>query len=146
MPSWAWATLAAGLGLLELHAPRSYLIWIAFGAALTAAIRAAFDLPITMQIVTFAAASTLSCLVGFFVYRRFGEWRSKAPLLNKRSQQLVGARGVVCSPIVKGEGKVRLGDTVWLAEGPALEDGTLIVVSSVRGARVMVQPANPRLP
>jgi membrane protein implicated in regulation of membrane protease activity len=50
----------------------------------------------------------------------------------------VGAHGVVCSNIQNGEGKVRLGDTVWLAEGPNLPEGTSVVVKSVRGARVVV--------
>src|ERR1700722_17637003 len=144
MPWWAWATLAAVLGLLELHAPGGYLIWIAFGAALTAALRAPYELPITTQIATFAAASALSCLVGYFVYRHVDRRRSDGALLNQRGLLMVGARGFVCSPIVNGEGKVRLGDTVWLAEGPALEDGVPIVVNSVHGARVVVEPVTRR--
>jgi predicted membrane protein len=38
IPWWGWAILAALLGLAEMHAPGCYLIWIALGAALTAAV------------------------------------------------------------------------------------------------------------
>jgi inner membrane protein len=144
MPWWAWAIVGAVLGLLELHAPGGYLIWIAFGAALTAALRAASELPITTQIAAFSVASAISCLVGYFVYRQVDRRRSDGALLNQRGLRMVGARGFVCSPIVNGEGKVRLGDTVWLAEGPALDDGVPIVVSSVHGARVVVEAASRR--
>ena len=132
------------VGLVELHAPGSYLIWIALGAALTGAVRAAYDLTITAQIAAFSIASAFSCFVGYFVYRHVDRRRSDGALLNQRGLLMVGARGFVCSPIVNGEGKVRLGDTVWLAEGPALEDGVPIVVHSVHGARVVVEPVTRR--
>jgi membrane protein implicated in regulation of membrane protease activity len=51
---------------------------------------------------------------------------------------MIGTRGVVCDPIRNGVGKVRLGDGVWLAEGPEMAQGTPIVVIAVRGARVSV--------
>jgi membrane protein implicated in regulation of membrane protease activity len=41
-----------------------------------------------------------------------------------------------------GTGKVRLGDTVWLAEGPDLPTGTAVIVKSVRRARVRVAPVD----
>jgi membrane protein implicated in regulation of membrane protease activity len=37
---------------------------------------------------------------------------------------------------------VRIGDSVWLAEGPTLAAGAAIVVKSVRGARVVVEAAS----
>ncbi len=55
---------------------------------------------------------------------------------------MLGARGMVCEPFVNGHGKVRLGDSVWLAAGPDLADGTPVVVSAVRGTRLVVQPAH----
>jgi inner membrane protein len=141
MPWWVWATLSALIGLAELHAPGSYLIWIAIGAALTAAIQGAYGAPITVQITTFAVASALSCFAGYFVYRRADGGRPDGSVLNQRGLRMVGSRGYVCADIVNGEGKVRLGDTVWLAEGPALSEGDPIIVRSVQGARVIVELA-----
>jgi membrane protein implicated in regulation of membrane protease activity len=132
--------LAAVLALAEMHTPGSYLIWMALGAALTAALDAVYGLPAAAQLVTMAVASGLSCCVGYFVYRHVDRRRLHAPTLNEREALLVGERGVVCSDIVHGTGKVRLGDTVWLAEGPNLPTGTAVIVKSVRRARVRVKP------
>ena len=139
IPWWVWTILAAVIGVAELHAPGSYLIWIAIGAALTAAADAAWGLSISEQIGTFAAASAVSCVGGYFVYRRLNQPIDSRARLNQRHLEMIGARGVVRVPITHGRGKVQLGDTVWLAEGPDLPEGSPIVVSSVRGSLVIVQ-------
>ncbi len=144
MAWWAWVILAGLLGLAELHVPGSYLMWIALGAAVTAALTAGFDLTVHGQLAVFAAASALSCLAGYFVYRRFYRRQRGESPLNQRSQAMIGARGTVCEAFLNGRGKVRLGDGVWLAAGPDLAEGTPIVVSGVRGTRVVVEAARPR--
>ncbi len=146
LPWWSWAILAALLGLAEMHAPGSYLIWIALGAALTAAADAVYHLSITAQIIIMILASSASCFVGYFAYRHVDRRQPDATALNQREMLLIGTRGVVCSEITHGEGKVRLGDTVWLAEGPDLPTGTAIVVRSVRQARVQVMPVKATMP
>jgi inner membrane protein len=144
VPWWVWTILSAVIGLAELHVPGSYLIWIAAGAALTAAADAAWGLSIPAQIGTFAAASALSCVGGYFVYRKVAATHqvSDTPL-NQRSLLLVGSKGIVSADFVSGRGKVRLGDSVWLAEGPNLSEGTPVVVRSVRGTWVVVEEAEP---
>lgn len=139
IPWWVWTILAAVIGLAELHAPGSYLIWIAIGAALTAAADAAWGLSISAQIGTFAGASAVSCVVGYFVYRRLHH-PAEHPRLNQRHLEMIGSQGVVRVPIVNGHGKVQLGDSVWLAEGPDLPEGRAVVVRAVRGSWVIVEP------
>jgi membrane protein implicated in regulation of membrane protease activity len=138
IPWWLWACLAALIGWAELHIPGSYLIWIAIGAALTAAIEAVWGLSLSGQIGAFAVLSAISCGVGYFIYRRFDRADQAAPL-NQRNLLMVGAQGVVCLPIVNGQGKVRLGDSVWLADGPDLPEGAPVRVKSVRGTRITVE-------
>ena len=67
VPWWVWAIAAASIGLAEMHAPGSYLIWIALGAAITAAREAVYHLSITAQIITFITTTALSCFRGYFV-------------------------------------------------------------------------------
>jgi inner membrane protein len=141
MPWWGLAIVSAALGLAELHLPGAYLIWIALGAALTAAVEAAFGLSAEGQIVVLLAASALSCLAGFFVYGKIGRHRSASDALNRRDLTMIGQAGVLCAPVVNGQGKVRIGDTVWLAEGPDLPDGTPVLVKSVRATRLIVARA-----
>jgi len=139
-PWWAWAILAAVVGIAELHLAGSYLIWVALGAAITAAADAAFDLTFAWQIIVFAAASCASCVMGYFVYRAFARQRTGGAALNQRDLMVTGAKGVVCDPLRNGRGKVRLGDSVWLAEGPDLAEGTPVTVKSVRGTTLVVEP------
>jgi hypothetical protein len=146
LPWWGWAIGGAVLALAEMHTPGSYLIWIALGAALTAALDAAYGLSTSVQLVTMTVASAASCAVGYFVYRRVDRRQRDEPTLNQREALLVGERGVVCADIRHGTGKVRLGDTVWLAEGPDLPAGTAVIVRSVRRARVRVGPADAAAP
>lgn len=147
IPWWAWAIVAAVVGMAELHVPGSYFIWIALGAAVTAAIDAAFGLSFEAQIVTFAIASAVSCAIGYFVYPRFERAPRQDGPLNRRDLAMVGARGTVCADFVDGRGKVKLGDSVWQAEAKAREDlaeGTPVIVKALRDTSVIVEPAEAR--
>ena len=143
-PWWAWMVLAGGLGLAEMGVPGAYLMWIALGAAVTGALDAAFGLSMAGQLGTFAAASALSCVAGYFVYRQMNRRVRGETLLNDKGLAMVGARGTVCEAFSNGRGKVRVGDGVWLADGPDLAEGAPVVVSAVRGTRLVVQAAEPR--
>jgi inner membrane protein len=140
IPWWVWGVAAAVIGLAELHVPGSYLIWIAIGAACTAAVAAVAELALPGELGTFIAASIVSCTAGYFVYRRFAP-RDDATPLNQRNRLMIGAKGVVCAAFTNGHGKVRLGDSVWLAEGPDLSEGTPVIVKSMRGTALIVDPA-----
>ena len=144
---WAWMILAGVLGLLEMHVPGAYLVWIALGALLTGAADAAFGLSLEGQLAVFAAASALSCAAGYFVYRELHQrqHRHEDPL-NERHRSMLGERGTVCEAFVNGRGKVRLGDSVWLASGPDLAEGATVVVSGFRGTRLVVEAMQPKPP
>lgn len=136
---WAWVILAGLLALAELHVPGAYLVWIALGAALTGLIDAAAGLSLEGQLASFAATSALSCLGGYFVYRSLHRRQPRGDMpLNERHRAMLGERGTVCEAFVNGRGKVRLGDSVWLANGPDLPAGVPVVVSGVRGTRLVV--------
>ncbi|MBS0561330.1 MAG: NfeD family protein [Proteobacteria bacterium] len=141
LPWWGWAIAAAALGWAEIHVPGAYLIWIALGAALTAAAEAAFGLRLEAQLIVLIVASALSCGVGFFVYGRRTRRPDPGARLNSRDRLMVGQAGTVCTALVNGEGKVRVGDTVWLAAGPDLPEGTPVVIRSVRASRLVVERA-----
>ncbi len=143
-PWWAWVVLAGGLGLTEMGVPGAYLMWIAFGAALTALADATIGLSLEGQLGTFAVASALSCVAGFFVYRRMQPQHGAEAPLNEPHRAMLGARGTVYEAFLAGRGKVRIGDTVWLATGPDLAEGASIVVSGVQGTRLVVAGIEPK--
>ena len=140
---WNWAVVSALVAVAELHLPGSYLIWVALGGMLTAVAAAAGQAAsLEMQISVFAVAAGLSCVAGWFVYHARPWHKGEDALLNRRAQQMVGARATVCDGFVNGEGKVRLGDSEWLAEGVGLSAGSTVVVTEVRGARLVVRAAD----
>ena len=139
MTQWLWATAAVAIAYVELHEPGFYLIWIAAGAGVTAVVDAVFGLAVEAQLLIFALASTVCCIGGHFVYQYLNRDQPEESQLNRRELQIIGAEGVVCEPLKNGHGKVRLGDSVWLAEGPSLPEGTPIVVRSLRGTTVRVE-------
>jgi membrane protein implicated in regulation of membrane protease activity len=63
------------------------------------------------------------------------------PDLNVRGQQYVGRSLVVEQAIQNGRGKVRVGDTLWQAEGPDAPVGTRVTVTATRGTVLVVERA-----
>jgi membrane protein implicated in regulation of membrane protease activity len=141
---WAWAIGALLLAIFELHAPGFYLIWVALGAGIAALATFLFGWPLEGQLATFAAASLASCVIGFFVYRRMLSTEPPEQAVNVRGRQMIGELAIVAEPIRNGHGKIRFGDTVWLAEGPDLPEGAPVVVTGVRGTTAIVDPAGER--
>jgi membrane protein implicated in regulation of membrane protease activity len=137
LPWWAWIILAGVLALAEMAVPGSYLMWIALGAAVTA-IAATTGMVLEGQLAVFAIATALSCIGGYFAYRRIEAARDGGVPLNAPRKSMIGARGTVCETFVNGRGKVRIGDTVWLADGPDFAEGVPVIVAGVRGTRLEV--------
>lgn len=137
-PWWAWIILAGVLALAEMALPSSYLMWIALGAAVTGIAAAITGMVFEGQLAVFATATAVSCIAGYFVYRRMEADRDGEVPLNVPRRSMIGARGTVSEAFVAGRGKVRIGDTVWLAEGPDLAEGTPVAVAGVRGTRLEV--------
>ncbi len=134
-----WVILGAFIGIGELHAPGAYLIWVALGAAITAVIEAVYGLSARGQIEIFFVACLISCFLGYCVYRTAGRgWSRGGSEINRRDLAMIGETGIVCMAFVNGYGKVRIGDTVWLAEGPDVTVNTPVNVLSVRGSRLVV--------
>jgi hypothetical protein len=136
--AWIWAAGAIVTAFVEMHAPGFYLIWIALGAAITAVATWLAHLVLEAQLITFAMASACCCVGGHFVYRRATRRAPGNIALNERERQMVGAHAVVAEALTNGQGKIRLGDTVWLAEGPDLPQGAKVVVTAMRGTTAVI--------
>ena len=76
-----------------------------------------------------------------FVWARSSLFESDVPHLNRRADQLADRRGVVVEAIEGGRGKIRLGDTLWVAEGPDLPAGTTVRITSAKATVLVVEPA-----
>jgi membrane protein implicated in regulation of membrane protease activity len=65
--------------------------------------------------------------------------KSDLPDLNARSRQYIGRLFVVAEAIDCGRGKVRVGDTLWAAEGADAPVGTRVMVTATRGTALVVE-------
>jgi membrane protein implicated in regulation of membrane protease activity len=92
------------------------------------------------QIIAFGIIAVLTV---FWVrrYVRPDVAKSDMPDLNERGQQYIGRSLVVDQAIQNGRGKVRVGDTVWQAEGPDAPVGTRVKVTATRGTVLVVERA-----
>ena len=65
--------------------------------------------------------------------------KSDQPDLNRRAAQLVGRVLVVAEAIEGGRGKVRVGDTLWPAEGPDTPAGAEVRVAAAKATVLVVE-------
>lgn len=135
---WAWLALGLVLAVAEMAVPGFFLIWLAGAAIVTGLLAWAVPLSLAWQIVIFAVLA----LVAVFAGRRFlaaNPVVSADPLLNDRGGRLVGETVIVTQAIDGGSGRVRQGDSEWLAKGPDAEPGTRMRVSGHTGTVLLVE-------
>lgn len=138
--AWNWLIAAGILFILEVFAPGVFLIWFGVAAAVVGLITLAFDLPLLAQALIFAVAAIASVLIGHRLFP-YATKVSDQSSLNLRGQQYVGKTFVLEQPIAEGRGKLRVGDTLWSAEGPDLAAGARVKVTGVRGTVLVVDGA-----
>jgi len=136
---WAWMTLGLVLAGLEMMVPGVYLIWLGIAAIITGVMTLGLDLSPAMQLIDFVF---LSLIIAFSAKRILGERpiESSDPLMNRRGARLVGETATVVQAIEHGSGRVKLGDSEWIAHGPNVAAGEHVRVSGSNGAILLVEP------
>jgi membrane protein implicated in regulation of membrane protease activity len=76
-----------------------------------------------------------------FVWAHPAISKSDEPDLNRPAAQLVGRVLVVAEAIEAGRGKVRVGDTLWPAEGPDVPAGADVRVIAAKATVLVVERA-----
>ena len=141
---WSWMVFGAALLAIEVVVPGVYLLWLGIAAILTGALSFAFASasfwPWQVQIVVFLVLSVASTLAGRRYFPADSKDATDEPLLNLRSQQLIGRTAVLEEPILEGRGRIRLGDTLWRISGPDLPTGARVRVTAANGNQLTVTP------
>jgi membrane protein implicated in regulation of membrane protease activity len=134
-----WAGLALMLMAAESIIPGVFLIWLGMAAAAVFLVLLVVpDLAPVWQAVAFIALAFLS--IGLYVkFFRDNLTPSEQPLLNRRSEQLVGQVFPLESAIVDGRGRLKIGDAFWSAEGEDLPAGTRVRIISARDGNLQVR-------
>jgi hypothetical protein len=126
--------------ILEMLVPGVHFMWFGLAAVVVGVIALSVDIPVHWQLIVFAVVALSTILIG----RRY--WRpesvdSDQPNLNVRGAQYIGRVVTVEEAISGGRGKVRVGDTLWNAEGPDLPKGARAKVTGTNGTVLIVAAA-----
>jgi inner membrane protein len=135
--AWNWFILGVLLFVLEFALPGVHLLWFGLAAMAAGLLALATGLTWPYQVIAFGIIAVLTV----FAVRRYVRpdvSKSDLPDLNERAQQYVGRSLVVAEPIENGRGKVRVGDSVWQAEGPDVPVGSRVKVTGARGTVLVV--------
>ncbi len=142
-PHYLWWILALLLITGEILLPGYFLLWIGLAAAAMGVLLWLLPaLGLLAQAVLFALLALVACVL----YARFLRPRleRRAPgdeRLNRRGEQMIGQRYVLCEAIVNGRGKAQVGDGQWLVSGPDLPLGSTVQVLAVEGTTLQVRAA-----
>ena len=136
---WLWIAAGLSLAVLEILVPGVYLIWLAAAALITGGLSFLFDFGWPLEIISFVSLA----LIAVYSARRYLSQRpiiSSDPLLNQRGGRMVGEIALVVQPIESGSGRVKLGDSEWIARGPDTPAGERVRISGNDGAILLVEP------
>ncbi len=137
----AWLILAALLAIAELLAPGIFLVFVAAGAAITGIVTLIVPgFGLVFEVFLFAAASAAAVAIGRGWYRS-NPVPSADPLLNDRVARLIGQVVTVVEPISAGQGRVKVGDGEWPANGPDTPAGAHVRITGARDGSLDVEPA-----
>jgi len=149
----ALAWLVAGLALcaVETLAPGAFFIWFGAAAAVVGVVDYVLPMGFVAQLVLFGALVAALVLIGRRVYRSLGA--EPGPLPQSRAHAMIGADFFLDEAILRGYGRIRVGDNSWRVAGEdcpagakvrvvAVEDGSLLKVE--RAEEPVVPPAAPQ--
>ena len=134
---WLWFAIAVVLFVLETVIPGVHFLWFGVAAGIVGALALAAPIAWQWQLILF---SLISFITVFLVRRSGGAENAKSdqPVLNVRGAQYIGRVVVVEEAIRNGRGKVRVGDTIWAAQGEDAPAGSKVEVIGVNGTVLVV--------
>jgi len=143
MPFWYWWVFAVALLTIELMTGSTYFLWPAIAAALAGVLALLPFSTWQAELISFAVVTiALSIFAPAYVKPWIHKSQADHLTLNERGAQKVGKRAVVESAFVNGAGKVRFGDTLWLAEsdsGENFKKDAMVEITHTEGIKLFVK-------
>ncbi|MFC6197217.1 NfeD family protein [Ponticaulis profundi] len=142
---WHWLGLALVLLGIEMMLGTYDLLWIS-AAAFGATLWAALPLPAGLsswqaEAIVFCIAALVLLVLGRTVFSNLRSAVSDRPSLNQRGRSLVGKKAVAVTDFAAGEGRVKLGDTTWMAladQAAVITQGMEVTVQDTEGTVLKV--------
>jgi membrane protein implicated in regulation of membrane protease activity len=142
-PAWIWAAAAGALLAAELASGSGWLLWPAASAGVVAVVEGFARPPATAAVLLFAVLTIVSTATarGVLRHRPAG---GAADDINDAAGRMIGREGRVVAAFDAGAGRVFVDGKEWAAElepGETPEEGALVRVTGVAGARLRVRRA-----
>lgn len=144
---WHWVGLGIVLLAFEITIGTFDLLWVAAGAFLTAVFALIMPLPIggwEGQLSFFGVVAIAFVATGRTVFKGLRNRVTSHPNLNDRLANMAGQRGEAATNFDQGRGKVKVGDTVWLAQQSdetVIVEGDAIVITGAEAGLLKVRLA-----
>ncbi|RYG34130.1 MAG: NfeD family protein [Burkholderiales bacterium] len=144
---WHWVGLGIVLMTIEVAVGTFDLLWVSVGAFLTALYALIVPLPAggwQGQMVFFGIVALAFVISGRTLFKGLRTRTTTHPHLNDRLASMVGQHGEAATNFDQNQGKVRVGDTVWLAQQSdttTIVEGDQIVVTGAEAGVLKVRLA-----
>ncbi len=138
-PYWNWLLLGLVLMIFEVFVPGTFLLWLGIAAGVVGVLLVIFpDLSGAYQWLIFAALAIITVLVWLRYFRSYSD-HSDDPLLNRRGHQYVDRVFNLEGPIVNGQGRLKVDDSIWKINGVDCPAGSRVRVVDVDGVVLKVE-------
>jgi membrane protein implicated in regulation of membrane protease activity len=130
---WYWWVLAIVCLVIELLMPAFFFLWMSVSALVTGIIVWLIpSLSMEIQVLIFSVLSIIS-IVAWRIFGKKITIATDQPLLNRRGSQYVGRTFNLHEPIVNGQGKIKVDDTIWKVYGEDCDIHSKVKVLASRG-------------
>lgn len=138
-PHWLWLALGLFLAAAEILVPGFFLIWLAGAALLTGLLVWLVPVGMPLQVLFFAVVAFVAVFAGRRMLRDH-PMEELDPKMNRRGARLAGETAIVVQALEAGQGRVRHGDSEWLARGADAAVGERVRITGSDGAVLLVEP------
>ena len=135
-----WLSLGLILGASEMVIPGFFLIWLGLAALIVGGLDYFLPITVAYQVAMFATLSVITVFAG----KKFlhdNPIESDDTKLNDRGARLTGEIVTVVEAITDGNGRVKVGDSIWSARGVDAALGARVKVIGADGAVLLVEAA-----
>ncbi|OZA93312.1 NfeD family protein [Altererythrobacter sp. H2] len=138
-PHYVWLALGLFLAAAEILVPGFFLMWLAGAAILTGLVAWSLPIGVPLQIIVFAVSAFIAVFAGRRLIKDHPVHEAD-PKMNRRGLRMAGETAVVVEALEGGSGRVRHGDSEWLARGADLPVGTRVRITGSDGSVLLVEP------
>lgn len=137
-----WFTLGFILIILEMLLPGMFLMWFGVSALIVGTIVWIIPMSMNAELILFAITSIASVIIVILIMRRVAPNSHSTVTQNlnqARGAELIGAVFTLDSSVTHNEGKLNIGDSVWLIRGPNAASGTHIIITNIENNTLIYQ-------